>query len=390
MVTPVRSHALLLVAYVLLVAGLGWLSVEAPPHVIPIWVIPVLACAGVPTLMGCRRYPRSSFAAALVITLVSCAIGTLAEAFVVLSMLYLAGARRSARAAWLSFATVVVVGVLGAFILARRLATGPSLWGTVASTTDRDLLLDWGNIYVIISVIALVVTLMGINIGHRRRHVAALVQWARQMERERDQQALITSAEERERIAREMHDVIAHSLAVMIAMADGAHATAVHRPEVAKQAMGRVADVGRRTLDEVRRLLGSVQGEPPPDVSRLQALSEEFAQAGLPVHLTVVGDPPQDGVLGLTIYRIVQESLTNVLRHAHDPHGVTVEITWTEEMVEITVEDDSAPVTTQGHPGRGLLGIRERVALYDGHVTTGPRPEGGWRVHARLHTQNIR
>ena len=391
-----RTDISLLVVYLLLATGLGWLSVEAPPHVISVWLLLILTTAGIVALAYHRCFPVVAFAAAMVLTLVSFAAGTLVEGFLVLAMLYLAGARHSARAAWVGFVVVLVAGAAGAVILARRLAIGPSIWGSVVSGHDRDLLLDWANNYVIIGVTALVATLLGVNVGHRRRYVAALVSRAEQMERERDQQAVITSARERERIAREMHDVIAHSLAVMIAMADGAHATALQRPEAAKQAMGRVADTGRRTLDEVHRLLGSMRGDdelltahqPQPDAFQMEALIAEFQQAGLPVHLTTTGTPPGDHALGLTVYRIVQESLTNALRHARHTRRVTVEVSWTGDGVDIMVEDHSAPTAGIGSPGRGLLGMRERAALYDGQVTAGPRAGGGWRVHAHLPTEN--
>src|SRR5690606_20985517 len=116
---------------------------------------------------------------------------------------------------------------------------------------------------------------------------------------------------ERERIAREMHDVIAHSLSVMIAISDGAHAAVDGSPKQAKEAIGRVAETGRRTLGEVRRLLGSVRADsgvahaPQPDARQLAALAQEFVAAGLPVRLTVSGEPSSDPALGLTVYRIV-------------------------------------------------------------------------------------
>ena len=130
---------------------------------------------------------------------------------------------------------------------------------------------------------------------------------------------------------------------------------------------------------------GSAQEHAPqPDASRLATLAAEFVAAGLPVRLTVAGTPSTDPGLGLTVYRIVQESLTNVLRHAKRVGSVTVTVTWTEGEVTILVRDAGALIPPGSEEGRGILGIRERVALYDGTIETGPHAEGGWRVFARL------
>jgi signal transduction histidine kinase len=229
--------------------------------------------------------------------------------------------------------------------------------------------------------------------GQRRRLLSTLVDRAQRLARERDQQAEIATARERERIAREMHDVIAHSLSVMIALADGARAAADDRPGEAKDVMGRVAQTGRRTLGEVRRLLGSVRGDPSdpalhapqPDASQLAALVAESVAAGLPVRLTETGPRPGDPAVGLSVYRIVQESLTNVLRHASDVEDVSVEVAWSTDAVSVVVRDRSAPVAPADGAGRGILGMRERAALFDGEATAGPHSGGGWQVRARLH-----
>ena len=194
-----------------------------------------------------------------------------------------------------------------------------------------------------------------------------------------------------------MHDVIAHSLSVMIALSEGAHAAAPSRPDEARIAMGRAAETGRRTLAEVRRLLGSVRADPAdppadsapqPGVGQLMALSEEFARAGLPVRLDLEGSPAEDAALGLTVYRILQESLTNALRHATGATEVRARVRWTADAVRITVEDDAprrlGVGDTGADVGRGLLGIRERAALYGGDAQAGPRDDIGWRVSVRL------
>lgn len=237
--------------------------------------------------------------------------------------------------------------------------------------------------------------------------VATLVGWlraSRTAEHQRRAEAAQARAEaeaarvnearlaERERIAREMHDVIAHSLSVMIALADGAHAAAPQRPEESRQVIGRVAETGRRTLGEVRRLLTTVRegdgaGTPPAPalgIEQLPALVDEFRAAGLPVRLQQRGTLEPGATLGLTVYRIVQESLTNVLRHAQDVRDVLVRVLVGAGEVTVLVEDTSSPALPVTDPGRGLVGIQERAAFYAGHVSAGPRAGGGWRVAVRL------
>ncbi|MGM7699041.1 sensor histidine kinase [Microbacterium sp. A84] len=387
------ADMILVGAYVLIAVGLGCLSIEAP-HDSPLWVMLVLLAGGVATLLVRRRWPAVAFAAALVLTLLSFAAGSAAEAALLVIALIELGVTRSGRAAWLGFMATAFAGIAGAGILANRARFGPAFWGAILPLATRDLVQAWLSSLTIIVVIALIATLLGVNIGHRRRFVATLVERAEQMKHERDQQARIASAQERERIAREMHDVIAHSLAVMIAVSDGAQAIAIRRPEEAQEAIRRVAETGRRTLDEVRLLLGTVRGDdsdslltaqaPQPSIEQLPALIEEFLAAGLPVNLETTGSAPADPVTQLTVYRIVQESLTNVLRHANDVRGVRVLVVLSTTMIEISVEDSSAIAATPRDPGRGLLGIRERAAIYDGIVETGPRTAGGWRVFVRL------
>ena len=378
--------------YLVLAVGFGYLSLE-PPHDSPFWVMALLLGGGIGSLLVRRRWPRIAFAAALALMLVSFVAGTAAEAILVVISLLTAGIVHSARAAWLWLAATVLAAAAGAAILSHRIRFGPALWGTILPSPTRDPVEGWVNVFVLSGATAVIVTLLGLNIGHRRRHLAALVERSEQMKRERDQQASIASARARERISREMHDVIAHSLAVMIAMADGAEAMAVRRPQESREAIGRVAETGRRTLDEVRRLLRTVREEdgsllpgqdPQPGIAQVPALIEQFRASGLQVRLELSGSVRDDAVLGLTVFRIVQESLTNVLRHARGVRDVLVRLDLADEEVTILVEDTSDPATPSTDPGRGLVGVRERVAIYDGSVQTGPRGGGGWRVFVRL------
>lgn len=381
-----------LIGYLSLAIGFGYLSVESSLRT-PLWGLLLLGAGGIATVLARGRRPALSFAAALVLLLLTFCIGSGAEAVLVLPTLYRAGTTRSARQAWAALALAAPTGVAAALLLSFRVRLGPPLLGLAPRAAVEDWPTDWLSTAALFLGLALITTLLGINVGHRRRHIAGLVERAEQLRRERDQQISIAGAAERERISREMHDVIAHSLSVMVALADGAQASAALRPEESQRAIGRVAETGRRTLGEVRRLLETVrEGEgtapPPPPASsgleQLPSLVEGFRDAGLPVRMELRGRLEAEAVLGLTIYRIVQESLTNVLRHAREVRTVLVRVLVAEDEVTLLVEDTSAPTRPSATPGRGLVGIRERAAFYGGHVRAGPRAGGGWRVEVRL------
>ncbi|WP_460070428.1 sensor histidine kinase [Streptomyces sp. YKOK-I1] len=215
------------------------------------------------------------------------------------------------------------------------------------------------------------------------------------LEKERDQQALLAAARERARVSREMHDILGHTLAVVVGLADGAAALAPQRPERGAETLRIIAESGRDALGELRRLLAVIGADdtphgdaplaPQPGLAELDALLERFRAAGPTVALHTEGDPSglSQG-LQLAVYRIVQEALTNTLKHAAPDTSVTVTLT-TGDVVRLTVEDTgpARPATTHGG-GRGLVGMRERAALYRGEVTSGPNAHGGWSVHARL------
>ncbi|PYC99945.1 ATPase [Microbacterium esteraromaticum] len=377
------------------------LSLE-PPFVTPLWTLVALGVGGIVVTVVRHRHPRAAFAGALALALASVAVGSGAEGMLAVGAMYLVGLRARASVAWSALGAALLCAAAAAHALALRGTRLPHILGLQPPIAARDSLLDWLNFFSLIAAVLLIATLLGINAGHRRRQLRELRHRAEQLARERDQQAETARAHERERIAREMHDVIAHSLTVMIAVADGARLAADERPQQAKEAMGRVAETGRRTLGEVRRLLGTVragddvavgeadtqpQHAPQPDAGRLPALVQEFADAGLPVRMTLSGRPPADAALGLTVYRIVQESLTNSLRHATDLQSVEVHVDWLADEVGIVVQDTSASppasVITET-VGRGLLGMQERAALYNGMIEAGPQ-DLGWRVAARLH-----
>ncbi|MFP7834721.1 histidine kinase [Marisediminicola sp. LYQ134] len=377
-----------------------------PPLRTPLWFTLALLAGGIVVVTLRRRYPVPTFIAALALFVLSALAGTGAESIVAVVTIFTVGALRSTAVAWAGFALATGVGCLAAVILVLRGRDGLPLWEPTQLAVTADPVNDWFNAAILILVPFLVAALMGVNAGQRRRYVDTLVDRAAQLERERDQQAEIASAAERERISREMHDVMAHSVSVMVALSEGARATVTERPAESSEVMSRVAETGRRTLAELRRLLGAVPEaadstspahSPQPDASHVPDLAADFRHAGLPVELTVEGTPAADPALGLTVFRIVQEALTNALRHAEGATEVTATITWSSEDVTIVVLDD-APHSARTSPagasaearqtaattGRGLVGIRERVALYGGSVESGPAEGRGWRVAARL------
>jgi signal transduction histidine kinase len=252
----------------------------------------------------------------------------------------------------------------------------------------------WANDVLPTLILCLFAVLIGINVGNRVRYIGALVDRAGQLARERDQQAQLAAASERSRIAREMHDIVAHSLSVMIRLADGAEAMVEKDPEASLAAIRNVGSTGRASLADMRRLLGVLRDEeheltermPQPTLDMLPQLVDSYRGAGLPVSLTVSGVPPSSQGAQLTIYRAVQETLTNALRYARQPTQVHVVLDCSDSAVTLTVTDDGAagPRAESVGTGRGLIGMAERAALYGGTVESGAQPNGGWRVRMTM------
>jgi signal transduction histidine kinase len=236
--------------------------------------------------------------------------------------------------------------------------------------------------------------LFGDYLRTRRAYVAQLEERAARLERERDQDRRLAADEERTRIARELHDVVAHDVSVIAIQAGAARAVQATRPEAAAQALGLIETTARETLIELNRLLGVLRGStgaaadrrPQPGIDQLAGLVEGLRAAGLEVDARVEGDarslPP---AVDLSAYRIVQEATTNVLKHAH-ARRVDIRVRYTETMLALDVRDDGAgnwvdPASSSGH---GLIGMRERVALFGGELRAARNPAGGFSVHARL------
>jgi signal transduction histidine kinase len=233
--------------------------------------------------------------------------------------------------------------------------------------------------------------LVGRDLRRRRQRVADLEDRAAQLEREREEQAQLAVAEERGRIARELHDVIAHAVSVIVVQAQaGPHL--VHDPQRVLDVFRAIESSGRDALVELRRLLGILRSDdeqlaigPQPGLGSLQSLVEQVRASGLPVELRIEGEPVQlPAGIDLSAFRIVQEALTNVVKHAGDAAAEVV-IRYEMRALELDVVDDGrGRAMNLNGSGHGLIGMRERVALYGGTLTTGTRDSGGYAVRARL------
>jgi len=271
---------------------------------------------------------------------------------------------------------------------------------SIAGTSSGD---STAGIWVFCSAVALAVWAFGLVRRARREAMDALVDRAHRLEIERDQQHQIATAAERSRIAREMHDIVAHSLSVIIAQSDGGRYAAQADPGAATRALGTISETGRAALADMRRLLGvlrptadgapAVAGRPggavvvpQPAELDVESLVEQVRSSGLRVSLVRMGTPRQlPPGAGLTVYRICQEALTNVLKHAGPDPAVTVLVHWLPAGIGLEVSDDGRGAAAESDGlGQGLLGMRERAAMFGGTVTVGPRPGGGFRVRAQI------
>jgi signal transduction histidine kinase len=250
------------------------------------------------------------------------------------------------------------------------------------------------KVWVGLSGLATAAGVLGVTIRQRRALLVSLQEKAARLEIERDQQGRLAAAAERARIAREMHDIVAHNLSVMIALAEGATYAMDTSPDRAAQATQRVSATGREALVEMRRLLGVLREdtaaqplEPQPSLGRLDELLARVDAAGIPVTMELDGDPHElaDGVQ-LTVFRVAQEALTNTLKHAARPTRAHLALSCRPGQVELEVTDtgERQPTAPSSSQGRGLHGMRERAATYGGMLEAGPRPQGGWRVRLRL------
>ena len=232
---------------------------------------------------------------------------------------------------------------------------------------------------------------LGDNLQRRRLHVAELADKVEQADRERELIAQQRTQDERSRIARELHDVVAHSVSLMIIQAGAARRSIATSPERAEDALRSLEATGRQAMDELRRVLGVLrtaeidgsQLSPQPSLSHVRELVD--GDPSLAVELHETGQPPLDipPSVELSLFRVVQEALTNVRKHAGQVRHVGVTISYEPEQIVVQVVDDgrgaSVALNADGH---GLVGMRERMALCGGSVSAGPKPGGGWQVRA--------
>jgi signal transduction histidine kinase len=287
---------------------------------------------------------------------------------------YTVAALRPRRAALVCAGLLEIAVVVLLVLLARR-----SFWSDAISIT--------GTIAAALG--------LGLYSATRRAYLAELHERADQLERERDQQGALAAAAERARLAREMHDVVAHHLTVMVTLSEAAAAASASSPERAAEVMRSVAATGRRALADTRRLLGVLRQHPDqdpalgpvPDLTQLDALIEEVRSAGLETTLEVCGQAPDvPAGVQLTVYRLVQEALTNTLKHGGTGARATVRLRYLPGELQVDIDDDGAGATAPAPAGvgGGLTGMQERIHAYGGDVRAGPRQPGGWNVSARL------
>lgn len=285
--------------------------------------------------------------------------------FVLLLACWAAGSLLDPRRAGIAFAAVLVTGWL---VMLR----GPGVPWTEALWITLPL----SGVFVL-------------SVAAARRSEA--VRHAEERARRSEAEAQRAVEQERARITRELHDVLAHSVSVMTVQASAVRRLLTPDQEREREALLTVEETGRQALAEMRRMLGIMRDDaepaaraPQPGIGTLPQLLDQIRQSGLPVELTIEGEPVRlPAGVDLSAYRIVQEALTNTLRHAGPAHA-WVAVRYGGEDVEIEVANDGSSESDRDGAGHGLVGMRERVALCGGELVSGPRPGGGFRIAARL------
>ena len=379
--------AIALASWVVLVLPLGnesVLSVTLASGEVPAPWAGILASTLVVPLLWRRTHPVPAASAYVLLSLLQFGLGlTLMPVnLTALIMLYSLAAFAPR---WAGM-TGLVFGLSGALMMAIRTTSNAGRLGT-----DTTLVAMFGGTLVGIS------WLLGRATRQRRFTLEQMRERAERLEREQLQERALAQADERASIAREMHDIIAHSLSVIIAQADGARYAAPNNPQLAIDTLELVSEQGRTALDEMRRLLGVLRtGEisetaPTPGLEALSVPVAAATAAGIPVevdwHGTAKGSLPAGAEL--VAYRVVQEALTNTIKHAGPGARARVELRWQANGLEIDVRDDgrgaASSIMTRPEPsGQGLRGMRERVSLYGGNFAAGPSSGGGFRVRADL------
>jgi signal transduction histidine kinase len=292
-------------------------------------------------------------------------------------------------------AFVIAVYTVGAHAKGRRAAIGAAgVTALIAANAAADF--TAGDLLFIAMILG-GAWLAGRAMRYRRERERVLERLTVDLERERDEKARAAVAEERVRIARELHDVVAHAISVIVLQARGGRRSLATDPEETREALDTIEATGSAALAEMRRLLGMLRRDdeeialaPQPSLRYLDALAAQVREAGLPVELSIEGEPIElpPGV-DLSAYRIVQEALTNALKHA-GPATARVVVRYGDHDLELEIADTGAGMGPDDGAGHGLVGMRERVSLYGGKIEAGPRDGGGFAVRARLQLESER
>ncbi|MDX2968158.1 sensor histidine kinase [Kribbella solani] len=269
-------------------------------------------------------------------------------------------------------------------------ATAPAGEARPTPSGSPGILQDTSTGVILLGSILVTSWAMGSAARNRRDYLDELHARAADLERERDQQAALAVAAERDRITRELHDVVAHGLSVMVTQAQGAEAALTRRPGDTRSALSAIISTGRDSLADMRRVLSRADSledawHPQPGIDRLPELVAHVTKAGTRVRLQVNGTPAAvPAAVDLSAYRIVQEALTNTMKHAGSGAAATVNLTFHDSEVVIEVKDNGRGQTSSDGNGHGLRGMGERARLLDGQLTAGPGPLGGFVVRATL------
>ncbi|GAA3502123.1 sensor histidine kinase [Streptomyces albogriseolus] len=359
---------------------------EAQGTELPALTVPVVLLLSLVVALR-RRMPERMLVLALVVGVAQLAldVATVPADFALLVIVYTVaavGARWASRLA-------LTAGLCAAPLAQLR-------WPSPQAGTVENVALS-----VILAVPFALAWVLGDSIRTRRAYFAQLEERAARLEKEREAQAKVAVAAERARIARELHDVVAHNVSVMVVQADGAAYVLDAAPDQAKKALETISTTGRQALAEMRRLLGVLRtgehqeaGEyvPQPGLQQIEDLVEQCRESGLPVDFKVEGTSRElpRGV-ELTAYRIVQEALTNTRKHGGPHAGASVRLVYFDDGLGLLVEDDGKGAPHELYEeggfdgqGHGLIGMRERVGMVGGTLDAGPRPGGGFRISALL------
>ncbi|MER6784076.1 histidine kinase [Streptomyces sp. NPDC000658] len=275
-------------------------------------------------------------------------------------------------------------------LVAGAVVEGGALLACLRWVTDGAFLAP----FVAVTATVVSAAVLGVNARTTRAYLAALEERATRLEQQQDQRARLAVAEERTRITREMHDIITHNLSVMVALTDAAVCAQHRSPHKATSAMLQISETGRQALTDMRRSLGILRADEPdaerhplPGIAQLDTLADQMCAAGLPTRVEVQGGHTHlPASAQLTVYRLVQEALTNALKHTPTGTRAEVRVRCTAETVTVDVTDSGPcpPLPGAAPPGHGIPGMRERAAAYGGTLQAGPLPGGGWAVRTRL------